>query len=210
MDRAQHVPEVPDGIDGHPNAPLQYECCTDRAGTPETVANGLVRLRLKDPGKRRRDTDGDYGGISARRLGGKPDRFGWRGSEFEDGLRGHGKLPPGGLLNRPLQDLKPCCLPADKTILPLSLQELCDLYHSVMFQGTAIICGKTGTRKESLQRGPNAPETGHIQAPIHRRQTYKHNSDYLGSVDRLRKTIFNSLRQCSPSAMNSQSTSCEK
>jgi hypothetical protein len=162
MDRAEDVPKVPQRVQGQPDATLEHKRRTNRAGTSETVANWLVRLRLKDAGKRRRIANRDYGGLDTRRPGGKPDRFGWRGSEFKDRLRGHGKLPLGVCLNRPLQDLKPCCLLADKTILPLSLQELCDLYHSVMFQGTTIICGKAGTRKEEPQQGSDAPGLGHF------------------------------------------------
>jgi hypothetical protein len=33
---------------------------------------------------------------------------------------------------------------ADKTILPLSLLKLCDLYHLMRFLGMAICCGKRG------------------------------------------------------------------
>jgi hypothetical protein len=56
----------------------------------------------------------------------------------------------GDRLRRPLQDLETRCLLADKTILPLFVLELCDLYHSTMFQGMAIFCGNLGPKVKNL------------------------------------------------------------
>jgi hypothetical protein len=56
-------------------------------------------------------------------------------------------------IRRPLQDLRLNFLLANKTIVRLSLLELCDLYHFTQIRGMTICCGKpVGNRRvEALE-----------------------------------------------------------
>jgi hypothetical protein len=161
---AQDVAEVPYRVNRQPYAALQYKRRANGPGTPETVANRFLRFRLNYARKRRRITDRDQTGFCRGGLAGNMGRSCWSGPKLEDRLCRHdGKLPPGGLLSRPLQDLKTTACLADKTILPLSVLELCDLYHSIMFQGTAIFCGKRGTKVRATLKVSECTRDGSLE-----------------------------------------------